>query len=93
MSEHPTSEERTQPNTHVIQSHVWHGDHCYFVSTIDRESSAALAYGARYWETLVWRWEGGERTDLLHQAEGRRAHFNICQQLIEHGEGALNSHE
>lgn len=78
-------------DTKLIKSYVWHGEQCYFVSTINRESSAALAYGARYAETMVWLfdWSKNQRTDLVHQGEGPehsiQTHFSICRKLYEHG--------
>ena len=55
----------------VIKSYVWHGEKCFFVSTIERGRSAAMAYGARYNETLVWEydWAKQEREGLLYQEE------------------------
>lgn len=91
MTEHRTPEDRTSPSRHMIQSHVWAPDErCYFVSSIDRESSAALAYGARYVETLVWRWERGTRTDLIYTGEGPKEHFRVCEFLMKHGEEGLD---
>ena len=56
-----TSYQINMPETHknktLAQTHIWHGDKCFFVSTINRQSSATLAYGAVYSETLVWEWD------------------------------------
>jgi hypothetical protein len=91
MDSHRTPEDR------LAKSYIWHGQQCYFVSTINRESSAALAYGARYSETLVFAfdWEKRERTDLLHQADGAESsihtHLDICKKLHEQGiRGLIN---
>jgi hypothetical protein len=50
-----------KPDVRVIKSFVWHGDDCYFVSTIDRDSSSIM--GGRFAETLVWLfdWETNEK--------------------------------
>lgn len=84
-TEMPSSEER------VIKSYVWYGVQCFFVSTINRESSAALAYGARYSETLVWLfdWERNQRGEQIHQDSGPEhsieTHMSVCKML--HGGG------
>ena len=71
---------------HVIKTYVWHEDKCFFVSTIERESSA-MGNPSRYNETMVWEynWDASERGALIHQDEaGRgslRAHQNIVEKL------------
>jgi hypothetical protein len=78
-------------DTRVIKTYVWHGKQCYFVSTINRESSAALAYGHRYAETMVFLfdWDKNEKTDIVHQDDDSehsiRKHLSICQALHEKG--------
>lgn len=73
--------------TPVIKTYVWHDGQCYFVSTIDRESSAALAQDLVYAETMVWKvdFATGVRGAMVHQAEGPRGsiseHMAICQRL------------
>jgi hypothetical protein len=77
----------------VIKSYVWHGDDCYFVSTIDRDNSAAASYGSRYAETLVWAydWEKNERLSgvMWHgesAGEGSiRGHLITCQRIHDTG--------
>jgi hypothetical protein len=75
----------------LIQSYVWYGDACFFVSTINRESSAALAQGAVYAETMVWRYDyvERERGEFLGQAEGAngsiRMHLDVCRCIYESG--------
>lgn len=75
----------------VMQSYVWHEGKCFFVSTINRESSAALAYGRRYAETLVWEYdyEKRERGGIVGQAEdsegGITAHMQTCKKFNHHG--------
>ena len=53
----------------VIKTFVWHDGKCYFVSTINRPSSAI--YGGRFAETIVWEygWDERERGALIHQDE------------------------
>ncbi|MES2530460.1 MAG: hypothetical protein V4636_05455 [Pseudomonadota bacterium] len=44
-----------------IKTYVWHGEQCYFVSTITRDSSCEA--GHRFSETIVWEydWATGKR--------------------------------
>lgn len=74
----------------VIKSYVWHADRCFFVSTIERDSSALAAPG-RYNETIVWSydWEKRERGEMLYQLEDSRhsieVHLRTCRTLHDHG--------
>lgn len=70
----------------VIQSYVFYEDKAFFVSTIERDSSAMLGPG-RYYETIVWEWdtETRERGKIICQ-EGThkgdlKQHFLICKVL------------
>lgn len=75
----------------IITSYVWHEGKCFFVSTINRESSAAMAYGRMYAETMAWEYDHDrrQRGDIVGQAEGPegsiRAHLTMCQRLHEIG--------
>lgn len=57
------------PDERKLKSYVWHGEKCYFISTIERDSSASAAYGMRYHETLVWEfnWDTNERGEWVGQ--------------------------
>lgn len=83
-------EDEQMSDNNVIKTYVWHGDKCFFVSTISRDSSAALAFG-RYNETIVWEynWKTTERGQMLHQDEGSlgsiRTHQRIVESLFERG--------
>lgn len=74
----------------VIKSYVWHGDECFFVSTIERDSSAAFDPG-RYNETIVWRhdWETNKSGPMLYQFSGARnsirRHMLACDELFQTG--------
>lgn len=74
-------------NTKLIQSYVWHGDEMFFVSTIERDSSAIEA-PMRYLETMAWRInpQTRERKEQVAQAEGYGSHFDVCRQLMQSGE-------
>jgi hypothetical protein len=74
----------------IIQSYVFHNDKRYFVSTIERDSSA-IEYPHRYNETIVWEWEEGkkERGELLIQDEDIKGsikkHLEICSEIYKQG--------
>lgn len=57
-------------NDRVAKSYIWHNEQCYFVSTIERDSSAMLG-PRRYNETMVWEfdWTKNERGSLIYQGE------------------------
>ena len=73
----------------IIQTYVMHGDKEYFISTINRESSAM--YGGIYAETLVWEYdrENQERGDMVGQDEGPRdtigAHMRMVERIFKTG--------
>lgn len=80
-----------EPDNRVIKSFVFHDGKCFFVSTIERESSAAVAPG-RYNETIVWEydWATATRGELIHSGEAAkgslREHFSICAHIHSTGE-------
>ena len=75
----------------IIQSYVWHDDKRFFVSTIERDSSADLG-PRRYNETIVWEWPEGqkERGKMIAQEGDSRfsifTHNKLCNDLYEYGE-------
>lgn len=74
----------------VIKSYVWHNSRCFFVSTIERDSSAML-YEHRYNETIVWEydWETSKRGELLFMGEdivgSVNRHLEMCKELHRTG--------
>lgn len=71
----------------VISSYVHRGDKCFFVSTIERDCSAAESV-SRYNETMVWPYdyEKRKRTDnFIYQTDDMlcsiEAHLRVCRQL------------
>lgn len=78
-------------STTLIQSYVMHGETCFFVSTINRASSAELAYGSTYAETLAWvvDVETKQRGDIVAQDEAStgsmKGHFRVCEKLAATG--------
>lgn len=77
--------------TTLVQTYVYYKDRKFFVSTINRRSSAVEAYGAEYAETFVWEWNGvdKDRGYHVHQGEGSkdsiRVHQKIVEQIFEYG--------
>lgn len=77
----------------VIKSFVWHDGKCFFVSTIERDSSATEG-PRRFNETLVWNyeWNKKERGTLIHQggdmAGSISTHQCICAAL--HRDGCID---
>ena len=81
----------------IIKSYVWHDGKCFFVSTIDRDSSALQ--GGRYAETIVWEfdWPTQKRGAILHQDGHIRGsitqHMLICQCLHDQGKPEIEERE
>lgn len=78
------------PDVKLIKSYVWHDGKCYFVSTIDRDSSAMQ--GGRFSETMVWNydWNTHKRDDgVLYQDGGPEnfigRHLKLCQRIFDTG--------
>ena len=77
-------------NDKIIQSYVWHNGKRYFVSTIERDSSA-IEYPHRYNETIVWEWDDLEsaRGEILLMDEDIRGsikkHMDICNNIHNNG--------
>ena len=78
----------------IIQSYVYHGDKCWFVSTINRESSSMC--GGTYAETMVWEWNEKEmkRLDMVfqdeHVTDSIFSHIKICKRINETGDPQEN---
>lgn len=84
----------------LIQSYIWHDDKCFFVSTINRESSAMYAAGSRYAETMVWECDviTHERKDtFIGQDEALEdditMHLKVCLRLHLLGVDAFEAKE
>lgn len=75
-----------------FQTYVFNKDRAFYVSTVERDSSAMIEPPAmRYMETIVWDWNAHtkKRGRLLYQiGDGAAAiqHFNVCRQLYFFGE-------
>lgn len=72
-----------RPDARLIKTYVWHGDDCYFVSTIDRDSSSPL--GGRFAETIVWAydWEARQRGALLWTDYAAEGSIKTHQAMVE----------
>lgn len=68
----------------IIKTYVWHEGICFFVSTIERDSSA-MEGPRRYNETFVWRydWDKRERGNQCFQAEDRPGSIVAHQRTVE----------
>lgn len=79
------------PDERRMKSYVWHGDECFFVSTIERDSSALMdSPVSRFHETIVWEydWKTKERGAIVAQEGGGPAfeqHYRVCKQLFKTG--------
>lgn len=75
----------------VIKSYVWHGDKCFFVSTIERDSSAPIIPAPRYNETIVWEyfWTQKKQGKIIGQESDRKGsistHQTICYAIFTFG--------
>jgi len=74
----------------AIQTYVYYRGMAFFVSTIERDSSA-ISESMRYNETIVWIWDQitKERKDLIGQysdmAGSIDTHIRVCRLLHEKG--------
>lgn len=78
-------------STPQLKSYVWHGDQCFFVSTIERDSSACVEPPAlRFLETMIWEfdWDASEKGELLYQngSQSLQQHLHLCETLHRTGE-------
>lgn len=80
--------EERYTNKRVWKSYVFHGDACWFVSTIERwyDSDGGGTTGL---ETMVWEydWDNNERGRFVFMCGGLDDHHAICRCL--HGFGVV----
>ena len=75
-----------KPNKRILKSFPFHGEKCWFVSTIERTYD--LASGTtRGLETLVWEydWDLNERGAMIWQGGGLEDHFEVVKSIINTG--------
>jgi len=78
-------------NEKLVQTYVKHEDQWFFVSTINRESSASESPGFEYAETIAWKIAHDNtrqemldiRTDMRNHIQ---THLNYIHSLFEFGE-------
>lgn len=78
----------------TIKTYVWHNGKCFFVSTIDRDSSATL--GPRmHAETIVWNfdWNTNQRGEQIYMDEAAAGSIRTHQRIVEflHANGTLET--
>lgn len=86
----------------IAQTHIYRDDGVYFVSTINRQSSSALAPDMWYAETMAWGpastnhlgivgWPDG-RGPMVFQDSAGDGHFGghvrVCQMIHQYGKDA-----
>lgn len=86
-SPHPTDDR-------VAKTYVWYKGVCYFVSTIERESSAMLG-PRRFNETFVWLYDwaahtrGSQVLERDDMAGSIRTHLRVVERLHKGGIAAF----
>lgn len=70
-------------NKTLIQTYVWHGNTCFFVSTINRRCSSMI--GGVYAETFVFEWDDVNRKkgDIIAQHEAGMDSIYFHQKMVE----------
>lgn len=71
------------PDERKLKTYVFHGDKCFFVSTIMRDSSA-MGYPSRFAETMTWEfnWNTNERGEMVDQ-DGSGEVFQQHMRVVE----------
>lgn len=73
-----------------LKSYVFHGEKCFFVSTIMRDSSA-VGYPSRYAETMTWEYdwttnERGRAVDQDGEGPALAQHMRVVSDFYKYGE-------
>jgi hypothetical protein len=79
--------------TKVAQSYIYYEDKLFYISTINRQSSAMITDPPWYTETFVWELDPNNPTnvgDLVHESSSNfmndiTSHFETCMQFFENG--------
>jgi len=76
----------SQPSIPIAKTHVYHKDRVFFVSMIERDSSAALG-PCRYLEWMAWEMVAKtmERGRLVGQGEGWSGYCYALRRLHRDG--------
>lgn len=76
------------PDVKIMQTYVYHEDKVFFVSMIERNSSAMLAPEVRYHEWIAWPITDPktlERGRMLYQGSGFKTYCEVIRQLWRTG--------
>ena len=78
------------PNKRLLKSIVWHGEQCFYVSTIERDYDGWSGETIRLNETIVWEfdWLTQNRGCLIHSDGGGGAcvqHCAVVERLFKTG--------
>ena len=80
----------------IIKTYVWNNGKCFFISTIDRDSSAVLG-PSRFAETLVWDfdWKTNERGEIIYSDSAPQGSISKHQWIVEcfHQDGKMEEFE
>lgn len=79
-----------KPDEPKLKSYVFHGDRCFFVSTIMRDSSAAISPPPRFAETMTWEmnWATQERGAWVDQdgsGDALTQHMRVVSDFYKYG--------
>lgn len=83
----------SQPSIPIVKSYVYHADRVFFVSMIERDSSA-MEGPRRYFEWIAWEIKDAktmERGEMIGQGEGWSGYFHALRRL--HVEGICEEQE
>lgn len=79
-------------NQSIAKTTVWNKGECFYISTLNRESSAAISPPMRYNETIAWECDrsGSVRGAIVGMGEAPsgslKTHQRIVKQLFDYGE-------
>jgi hypothetical protein len=74
-----------------LQTYLQHNGQWFFVSTIERDSSACTEPPVpRYNETIVWTWDNerkvrGEQVAIAGDGRACDQHFDVCESMYRYG--------
>lgn len=76
-----------RPDNSILKTYVYTDAGCYYVSTIERDSSAMVSPPMRFNETIAWEWnkETRERGNIvMMEGEGVaiKQHFGVVSLLM-----------
>jgi len=69
----------------LMQTYVWHENKRFFVSTMRRQSSAAVIPATWYAETYAWDQQNGDVVAQAAEGPAFKQHMDVVKQLLETG--------